>query len=77
IPKSVTKIMTKSVTKLVTKSKSVNGPVNGPERLLDIIKANPGLRKAALASLSGLTIRKVKQYIENALADCIELVVTI
>ena len=29
----------------------VNGPVNGPEQLLDIIKANPGLRKAALAAL--------------------------
>ena len=35
----------------------VKGPVNGPERLFVIIKLNPGLRKTALAELSGLSAR--------------------
>lgn len=50
----------------------VNGPVNGPERLFVIIKLNPGLRKTALAELSGLSARTVKRYVETVLAKRIE-----
>jgi len=50
----------------------VKGPVNGPERLFVIIKQNPGLRKTALAELSGLSARTVKRYVETVLAKRIE-----
>lgn len=50
----------------------VKGPVNGPERLFVIIKLNPGLRKTALAELSGLSARTVKRYVETVLAKRIE-----
>ena len=62
--------------KSVTKSKSVNGPVKGPvtgaDRLLGIIRQNPGLRKAALADLSGLSMRTVKRYVETVLVKHVE-----
>ena len=51
---------------------AVKGPVNGPERLFVIIKQNPGLRKTALAELSGLSARTVKRYVETVLAKRIE-----
>ena len=50
----------------------VKGPVNGPERLFVIIKLNPGLRKTALAELSGLSAMTVKRYVETVLAKRIE-----
>lgn len=50
----------------------VNGPVNGPERLFVIIKQNPGLRKTALAELSGISARTIKRYVETFLAKRIE-----
>ena len=50
----------------------VKGPVTGPERLLGIIKQNPGLRKAALADLSGLSMRTVKRYVETVLVKHVE-----
>ena len=50
----------------------VKGPVTGPGRLFVIIKQNPGLRKTALAELSGLTARTVKRYVETVLAKRIE-----
>lgn len=57
-------------------TQSGDGPVSwsekGPERLFAVVKANPGLRKAALADLSGLTVRTVKRYLESVLASRIE-----
>ncbi len=50
----------------------VKGPVNGPERLFVIIKLNPGLRKTALAELSGISARTVKRYVETFLTKRIE-----
>lgn len=50
----------------------VSWPEKGPERLFAVIKSNPGLRKAALADLSGLTVRTVKRYLESVLSSRIE-----
>ena len=50
----------------------VSWPEKGPERLYAVIKATPGLRKAALADLSGLTVRTVKRYLETVLSIRIE-----